>query len=97
VIIKFWDKTQIEVTDKQWAGIKRLRDNGTTWIELKNPKIEFNPTAIASAHPSINLAPTTTQKYLSVADLTDEQRERNRKKIAQLKKTYLHRITTRKG
>lgn len=47
MIIKFWDKTQIIVTKQQWENIKKLRTQGKTWIELKNPNLEFDPKTIA--------------------------------------------------
>lgn len=51
MIVKFWDKSQIVVTTKQWESIRRMRDQGKNWIVLKNPAIEFDPKTISQVLP----------------------------------------------
>lgn len=51
MIVKFWDKSQIIVSTKQWESISRMRASGKSWIVLKNPAIEFDPKTISQVLP----------------------------------------------
>lgn len=94
MIIKFWDRSEIVVSEKQWLQIKHKRDiEGATWIELKKPFVEFDPRTIAKVvQGGLMEADIMAESHRIPARIyNDEDHRKARAKVAEIRKRMFNR------